>query len=291
MTGKVSLAIGLLWLGVAPSAVAQVATSLAPVPALVDVERVRSLYGAAAYEDALAAMPPVESRARTDIEQYRALCLLALGREREATAVVERLVTDNPTFLPADQETTPRLRTIFSNVRSKLIPDLARRAYADAKAAYEAKNLAAAATAFQRTLDLIGTLAENEKAGLGDLSLLAGEFLKLASPPLSPVSSNPVVDSAPASPGVLIGPVAVREQLPSWIPPDGAARRTEYSGVLRVEIDAQGKVTSATVLKSSHPVYDVAAVTAAKRWTYRPATRGGQPIPSSKDINLRLIPQ
>ena len=291
MNHKPGLLAVLVWLGVATSSAAQVTIPLSPVPTLADVERVRSLYGSAAYEDALAAMPPVDSVARTDIEQYRALCLLALGRDQEATAVVQRLVNDNPTYVPAEAETTPRLRTIFSTVRSKLIPDLARRAYGEAKGAYEAKNLAAAATAFKRTLDLIGTLEENERAVLGDLSLLAGEFLKLSSPPAPPVSANPVVTSAPAPTGAITGPVAVRERLPSWIPPDSTARRTEYAGVLRVEIDAQGKVTSATIVKGSHPVYDAAAVTAAKRWVYRPATRGGQPIPSSKDINLRLLPQ
>jgi hypothetical protein len=37
-------------------------------PASADVERVRTLYGAAAYEEALAAMPPaIEGALRTDI--------------------------------------------------------------------------------------------------------------------------------------------------------------------------------------------------------------------------------
>jgi TonB family protein len=291
MNRKTGLAAGLLCFVVAASASAQVTAPLAPVPTLADVERVRTLYGSAAYEDALAAMPPVESRARTDIEQYRALCLLALGRDQQATAVVERLVNDNPTYLPADEETTPRLRTIFSNVRSKLIPDLAKRAYSEAKISYEAKNLDRAATAFRRTLDLIGTLDENDKTALADLSLLAGEFLKLASPSPAAEPATPASPGAPFSSGAFVAPVTVREQLPGWIPPDSAARRTEYAGVLRIEIDAQGKVTSATVVRPSHPAYDAVVIMAAKRWVYRPATRGGQPVPSSKDINLRLIPK
>ena len=59
----------------------------------------RDLYAAAAYEDALAALdrlhpadrPVIEARS---IEQYRAMCLLALGRgveaERAIRAVIER---------------------------------------------------------------------------------------------------------------------------------------------------------------------------------------------------------
>ncbi|MEP6593890.1 MAG: hypothetical protein ABJC51_09365, partial [Acidobacteriota bacterium] len=42
------------------------------------LSRVQSLYGSAAYEDALAAMPAAGAGATREIEQYRALCLLAL---------------------------------------------------------------------------------------------------------------------------------------------------------------------------------------------------------------------
>src|SRR5215213_1286768 len=78
-----------------------------------DVEHVRTLYVAAAYAEALAAIPSPDSEpARTDLEQYRALCLLALGRDAEAVSAVERLVRDHPTFLPPASETTPRMLSI-----------------------------------------------------------------------------------------------------------------------------------------------------------------------------------
>jgi TonB family protein len=292
------LTVILLGAAMTAPAAAQAIAPVAPLVSAADLDRVRTLYGSAAYEEALAAMPSVNGEAvRTDLEQYRALCLLALGREQEAVATVERLVRDNPMYLPAAGDTTPRLQAIFAAARSKLVPDLAKAAYGDGKAAYESKNRDVAHGAFKRTIELIDSLPNAGKTSLADLRLLAGEFLTLSVPPPAPVS--PPAPPAPAAPdkakpaasGEFAGPIAVREQLPLWKPPDTAARRTEYLGLLRIQIDAEGRVTSAAIVKGSHPAFDVAAVTAAKSWLYKPATRGGLPVASSKEIQVRLVPQ
>jgi TonB family protein len=258
-----------------------------------DLERVRALYGSAAYEEALAAMPPVSGApASTDLEQYRALCLLALGREAEAIAAVERLVRDHPTFVPPAGDTSPRLQSMFDGVRSTLVPELARQAYLDSRTAFEAKNGPAARAGFQRTLDLIESLPETGRTALADLRLLAAEFLDLlvertaTAPPAVPdlpVQSPPKEAFSP--------PVALTEAMPPWNPPDGTAMRTEYAGLLRIMIGADGLVESATIVRSSHPVYDAAAVRAARGWTYWPATRNGQPVAAQKDIQVRLLPR
>ena len=290
------LTIGLLCIGAmnAPAA----AQGIAPVEELatvVDIDRVRALYGSAAYEEALAAMPPQTGVARADLEQYRALCLLALGREREAVATVERLVRDNPMYLPQAADISPRMQAIFASARSKLVPDVAKAAYVEARAAYESKNNDAAHVSFKRTIELVDSLPDPAKATLADLRLLAGEFLKLSSPPATPAPAAAAAD-APERPvstnaEAFVGPTVVREQLPAWKPPDSVARRREYLGLLRIAIGPDGKVTSATIVKGSHPAYDLAAVTAAKQWLYNPATRGGQPVASLKEIQIRLVPQ
>lgn len=265
-----------------------------------DINRVRTLYVAAAYEEALAAIPAVEtaendSALATDLEQYRALCLLALGREPEAIAVVERLVRARPMFVPPAGDTSPKMQAVFAGVRTRIVPDAAKEAYVAGKADYESKNRAAARASFQRTLDLVDSLPVAEQKPLADLRLLAAEFLELSMSlpvPAAPVDPVPELAPAPSVPATpFVGPAVVREQLPPWNPPDSTSMRTEYIGLLRVLIGPDGRVESASMVKSTHPAYDVVALRAAKGWTYTPATRGGRPVSSQRDIQVRLVPR
>ncbi|HYQ40440.1 MAG TPA: energy transducer TonB [Polyangiaceae bacterium] len=59
------------------------------------------------------------------------------------------------------------------------------------------------------------------------------------------------------------------------------ARREEWEGtvILRAQVLPSGKVGSVTVQKSSgHSVLDDAALSAAKTWSFVPATQGGNPV-------------
>ena len=261
------------------------------------LERVRSLYVAAAYEEALAAMPAdATGTVRRDLEQYRALCLLALGRDAEAVSAIERLVKADPTYLPDRGDISPRMQALFADVRSKMVPDLARATYASAKQAFAEKQVVAAEAGFRRTIELIDSLPDADKDTLDDLRILVAGFLDLiaASPAAAAPPPVPALDPAPSSAYAsadYVPPVAVREELPAWSPPDAAARRTEYVGLLRVLIGSDGRVTNAAMVKTSHPTYDAAAVRAAKTWIYRPATRGGRPVTAQKDIQVRLMPR
>ena len=279
-------------LGLAASAGAQ---PVEPARAQI-LDRVRTLYVSAAYEEALAAMPPVDRTAvATDLEQYRALCLLALGREQEAVSTVERLVSDDPLFVPPAGDTSPRVRSMFEAARSRLVPSIVKREYGEAKASFEAKDDDAARGGFRRALDLIASLPEADRSSLADLRLLAAEFLDLsaaraaAPPPVTRVTEIPVANPEPRV--EFVPPVPILERLPAWIPPNADALRTTYVGVLRVTISGDGRVAQATIVKSSHPAYDAAAVRAARQWTYRPATRGGLPVAAERDIQIRLIPR
>ena len=92
-----------------------------------DLSAARELYASAAYEDALVALnrlrstdhPPSQSPI---IEQYRAFCLLALGRASDAEQAIEAVVTADPSFHPADSEVSPRIRTTFTEVRRRMLP-------------------------------------------------------------------------------------------------------------------------------------------------------------------------
>jgi TonB family protein len=258
-----------------------------------DVDRIRTLYVAAAYEEALASMP-APGAASTEIEQFRALCLLALGREGDARTAIERLVKAQPTFMPSSDDVSPKMRALFSSIRAGLIPDIVREVYAAAKKEFEAKKDDEAQAGFRQALALIDSLPEESRGPLADLRVLASEFNDLSvarkpkPPPPAPVPALPP-PSAPGGP--YVAATAINEQLPPWNPPDTVTSRSEYTGLLRIEIGADGKVTSATVVQPTHPAYDVAVLQAVKRWAYKPATRAGQPVPSQKEIRLRLVPR
>jgi TonB family protein len=269
---------------------------LAAPAAAQDIDRVRALYVAAAYEDALAAMPSEASfTVGTEIEQYRALCLLALGREDDARAAIERLVKAHPTFVPPAAEVSPSMRALFIRVRGELMPDIVKQVYLGAKGAYESKDRDVARAGFHRALDLIASLPEEERAALADMRLLAAEFHELSAPPAITLVEPAVPAAKPAMEGSVATPfvpaVVVSQYLPAWSPPDAVSRSTEYTGLLRVYIGADGGVTSVAVVEASHPVYDAAVLRAAKSWAYRPATRGGKPVASERDIEIRLRPR
>src|SRR6478735_3073061 len=114
----------------------------------------KDLYASARYDEALAVLndlKPAEASAVVDlksIEQYRSLCLLALGRGSEAETAIAAVVTADPAYLPGDAEASPRVRAAFSDVRKKLLPEIASKRYADAKAIFDRKEYARATPAF-----------------------------------------------------------------------------------------------------------------------------------------------
>lgn len=265
----------------------------ASIAAAQDLKQVRELYESAAYEDALKALEAAPTLP-TETAKYRALCLLALGREEEALAEIERLVKENPSFTPSPTEISPKTLAVFNEVRTRVLPDIIKGTYAEAKSAYEAADRKTAHAAFQRTIDLIETLPEESRGPLDDLRMLAGEFLELTAPrPEPPPEPKPAVPETPK-----VEPLAeyrepepINEALPAWNPPDPSAARREYVGLLRVVIGTDGRVDSARMLEGSHPMYDAAALRVAKQWTYKPATRDGKPITASRDIRIRLVPR
>jgi TonB family protein len=271
------------------------------------LSRIEALYGAAAYEDALAAMPPLDGPVMRDVEQYRALCLVALGRQNEAAAAVERVLSHDPLFVPSGVDTPPRLQAMYADVRLRIVPEAAKAAYAEGKAAWARKDTVPARAAFQRTVDIIGSVPPAAAPGLDDLRELASGVLQLTSASATPqpavaAGGGSAVSSLAGPTGSASKPVgtagvnwqaavAVRQDMPSWLPPDSISRRQEYQGRIRLSIDGEGHVAEVKVEKPSHPMYDAAIIRAARDWTFTPATRNGVPIPSEKEIEVHLKPQ
>jgi len=267
----------------------------------------RDLYASARYDEALAVlndMRPAEAPgAPSDlksIEQYRSLCLLALGRGSEAETAIAAVVTADPAYQPGDAEASPRVRAAFSDVRKRLLPEIASRRYADAKAMFDRKEYARATPLFRQVLSL---LDDPEMGGkLSDLRTLASGFLDLAvaaTPAPEPPKPAPVAAAPPpavpqADPNRIytvndpdvVPPVVIKQDIPRLQPimkPQAHDR-----GVVEVVIDELGRVMAIAVRQSVQPMYDAELVSKGREWKYQPATLNGKAVRYRKMIQLNI---
>jgi protein TonB len=109
-----------------------------------------------------------------------------------------------------------------------------------------------------------------------------------SSPPITRQGSS-ASSAAAGSPGVLVPPVILRQQMPLWLGMKDLLPRGKR-GQVRVIIDEQGDVEEARVVESVHPVYDALLLSAARTWKYEPATVNGKPVRYVKLIEVVLKP-
>jgi len=273
-----------------------------------------ALYSSARYAEALEALDrlrTVEGPERADVlgvEKYRALCLLALGREADADASFARIVGMDPTYRLDPNEIAPSVRAFYRDVRQKTLPGVAQERYAEARAAYDRKNFPRAAEGFRL---VVGLLDDEDMGGrLADLRLLAEDFRELsvlaavksepqptapAAPPVPPVE-QPAEPPAgvPAAPRVygpedpgVTPPVVQRQVLPQV--PGAIASVGRSRGLYEIVIDESGRVVSVVVRTSLHAAYDRVFIEAAATWRYRPATVDGQPVRYRKPIRVSYV--
>src|SRR6478609_4399473 len=159
-------------------------SALGQVPGRDVVGPARDLYASARYDEALAVLndlKPADTGTtvsdRKSIEQYRSLCLLALGRGTEAESAIAAVVTADPSYQPGEVEASPRVRAAFSDVRKRLLPDIANSRYGEAKALFDRKEYAPAAQRFRQ----VALLLDDPDMGgkLPDLRTLVSGFLDL----------------------------------------------------------------------------------------------------------------
>ena len=274
-----------------------------------DLAAARDLYASAAYDDALTVLnrlrstdhPAGQSRA---IEQYRAFCLLALGRASDAEQAIEAVVQAEPSYLPSDSDASPRIRSAFTTVRRRMLPTIIQQQYAGAKAAFDRKDFAAAAGGFHQVLSALAdpdVAAEAQRPPLVDLKMLAIGFEELAAkaaapppPPPVPAVTAPPVAPAPSIPmppriynageANVMPPVAINQVLPAF-PGQVLIPR---NGKIEVVIDETGAVESATMTSSVTSTYDNLALTAARSWRFRPATVDGTPVKFRKVVQITI---
>jgi TonB family protein len=271
-----------------------------------NVATARDLYASARYDEALAVLNGLLGGDRLTnaelklIEQYRSLCLLALGRGEEAEAAIASVVTADPFYKPSEEEASPRVRNTFAEVRERLLPGLATSRYAIAKRSYDEKDWEDAKRQFQELITLLND--PQMKGRGGDLRVLAQGFLDLATaaatPPPAPEPKPTAVEpparpAEPPAPQIYTGsepgvvpPVTIRQEMP--LVPGSIMTTVRERGLLEIVIDEQGRVVSMALRSRVHPVYDSLLLTAVRDWKYRPATVKGKPVQFRKLIQFTV---
>jgi len=272
-----------------------------------DLNAARELYASASYDDALAVLnrlrssdhPPNQSRA---IEQYRAFCLLALGRAADAQQAIEAVVAAEPSYTPNESDVSPRVRTAFADVRRRMLPVIIQQKYAQAKTAFDRKEFGAAASGFSQVLVALADPAVSAEAArppLSDLRMLAVGFEELAAkaaapPPAAPAPVVPAVAPPPPPPPPMrvfsgddknvIPPSVITQTLPLFPGPVVVPR----SGILEVLINEQGEVESAVMTDSVTSAYDRLVLAATRTWRYKPASANGMPVKYRKIVQINV---
>ena len=269
----------------------------------------RDLYAAAEYEDALLVLNKLRGVSqRTEdgasVEQYRAFCLLALGRAEDAVQAIEAVVTAEPSYQPSDIDVSPRVRSAFKDVRRRMLPTIIEQRYASAKAAFDRKEFAVAENGFKEVLTVltdpdVGSAANQPP--LSDIRTLASGFHELsatAAAPPPPIAATPApvppppVAKEPVRPKVytmddagVLPPATVRQTLPPF---QFNSTRELPQGNLEIVIDERGLVESAIIRRSIYPMYDMQILDAAKNWLYKPATLNGAPVKYRKLVGITV---
>jgi tetratricopeptide (TPR) repeat protein len=272
----------------------------------------KSLYESASYEAALSQLSAINTAELVDtVDTYKALCLLGLGRVRDAEQALELLVTRQPLLALSDTEYSPRVVSLFRDVRKKALPAAAQQLYTVARSDYENKNYEAAAIGFKQALQVMSDIGpEARTATLDDLRELASGFLTLADAKLAaapapvPVRAPAAAAAAPAPAPVatrimptfftladvdVTPPAVIDQQVPPWTFTAYAPNRV-FNGTLELIIDEKGLVESVALTEPVWPPYDLALIQAAKRWSYRPAVKAGTPVKFKRVLVINIDP-
>src|SRR5688500_3042141 len=229
---------------------------LRPVPGAAQdaMSRAKTLYASADYGQALKVLAELPDG--REAHYYRALCLIALGQADAAEQQIAAVVALDPLFVPAAGEVSPRIAATFGETRRRLLPQIVRRTFSDARRLFQAGEREAARAQFELTMQLLDD-SLTEGSDLADLKLVASGFLDLvrseAAPPkaAAPVASAqpsasavdvPAPSNLAATGGNATQPVTIEQTLPPWQPGSTSSRQS-FDGLVIVHIDEHGRVT------------------------------------------------
>jgi TonB family protein len=259
---------------------------LATPPAAPELDSVKQLYAAASYDEALTRLSTLEGRVDPNqLDHYRALSLLGLGRAAEAEQALERIVLRAPEFHIEASEASPAFLSRFVAVRKRALPIAANRMYARARTSYDVKDFAAAIDGIEHLLKLLRAERSTDTT-LAELQQTAEGFLRLARAELA-AANRRVYTSLDLD---VTPPVELERNIPAWNPPPQYGWRW-FRGVVEVVVDERGGVESARLAQSLADFYDAGLLEAARGWRFEPAKRNGEPVKYRKRVEITMRSQ
>jgi hypothetical protein len=191
------------------------AATVAAQPAFAEsgLTAARTLYDDAQYGQALVMLDELVAAdaaggATAEVHQFRALCLIALGRHDEADRAMAATVAADPHFRPDPGTVSPRVVSMFAAARRRLLPSAIRQAFAAATALHREGARALAVEQFGDLLRLLDDPALRDDQSLADLAVVASAFVDLyraqaqeaVAPQSAPAKAGPG-SSVPVTPG------------------------------------------------------------------------------------------
>jgi thioredoxin-like negative regulator of GroEL len=274
----------------------------------------KGLYDSASYNEALSALSQIDSSGDvTEVEKYRALCLLALDRTKDAEQSLEHLAMTRPLFRLDGSDNSPKLVAMFEDVRKRTLPEASKQTYERGRASYEKGDFAEALRQFRDVMAMVDAAPAGSAALMGDLKMLASGFVTLAESalvqaPQPRAAAAPVLVPAPAAAPVQIpaavapperiynaadttvsAPVAVYRPIPTWQRP-AALNFATLEGLLQITIGPNGAVVEQTMVKVINPAYDQILMDAAKTWRFQPATLDDRPVKYRMTLSI-VVPR
>ena len=271
-------------------------------------------YGLAEYEETLLTLNRLDyQKFGATVDEYRALCFLALNRDVEAERAMESLIRRHPQPLDDLGQRPPKFAGLYSSVRKRLIPSIATAAYQRGKTSLERRDYEQAVEAFAEA----STLASGEGLEhLRDLRMLADEFRSLSEQQIqraqTPVLPEAVLAMAlplpvlpppppprefPPIPRVygpddddVKAPIVIDQTLPAWNPPTPMARDRTFRGTLKLVVAEDGTVASAEITQGAFLWYGEQLLKVARQWRYRPAMKGNHAVRYRRIIDFNLRP-
>ncbi len=173
----------------------------------------KTLYVNASYEEALSVLDKQAAAAGTtgpraaEVQHYRALCFIALGRTGEADQAIALSVAADPFTVPDTSELAPRVASVFTAARARLIPEAARAALADGRQLMQKGDAAAANRRFEAVTKLLSEPGLAGRTDLSDLSLAATAFAELTRAQMAAAAAAAAPAPQPAAPAEAPAPV------------------------------------------------------------------------------------